>query len=61
MSIGRGPTVNEDDLIQALKNNVIGGAVMDVYTKEPVSKDSELWKLPNVFMTFHCAALDPDW
>ena len=61
MSIGRGPTVKEDDLIAALKGKVIGGAVLDVYAKEPVAPENELWKLPNVFMTPHCADQDPEW
>ena len=45
MNIGRGPTVNEDELITALKDKVIAGAVLDVYKVEPLPKESELWKL----------------
>ena len=40
MSIGRGPTVKEDDLIKALKNKVLGGAVLDVFAKEPLDSKS---------------------
>ena len=61
MSIGRGPTVKEDDLIKALKKKVIGGAVLDVFAKEPLDSKSDLWKLPNVFITPHCADQDPEW
>ena len=55
MNVGRGITVNENDLIQALKENKIAGAVLDVYQVEPLPKESELWTLPNVLMTPHCA------
>jgi len=57
MNIGRGNTVVEDDLIRALKEKVIAGAVLDVFYKEPLSESSELWDLPNVLMTPHCADL----
>ena len=55
MNIGRGPTVQEEDLIKALKDGVIGGAVLDVFKKEPLDTESELWSLPNVLITPHCA------
>lgn len=55
MNIGRGVTVKESDLVDALKAKVIAGAVLDVFEFEPLSKDSELWDLPNVLMTPHCA------
>ena len=61
MNIGRGPTVHENELITALKENFIAGAVLDVYTVEPLPKESELWKLPNVLMTPHCADQDPEY
>ena len=37
MNIGRGPTVNEPELIAALKEGQIAGAVLDVFTVEPLS------------------------
>ena len=55
MNIGRGPTVQEEDLIKALKEEIIGGAVLDVFKKEPLDQESELWSLPNVLITPHCA------
>lgn len=61
MNIGRGPTVNEDDLVTALKEKVIGGAVLDVFKVEPLATTSELWSLPNVLMTPHCADQDPEY
>jgi phosphoglycerate dehydrogenase-like enzyme len=43
MNVGRGATVNEDDLIQALKQETIKGAVLDVFKTEPLPTSSELW------------------
>ena len=53
VNIARGAVVNEDDLINALKNNELGGAVLDVFETEPLSEESELWNLPNVVITPH--------
>ena len=58
MNIGRGPTVNEQDLIECLKDKTIAGAVLDVFQVEPLSKDSELWKMDNVFITPHTVNKD---
>ena len=61
MNIGRGNTVKESDLIEALKTKVIAGAVLDVFEVEPLSKKSELWDMPNVLMTPHCADQDAQY
>jgi phosphoglycerate dehydrogenase-like enzyme len=61
MSIGRGPTVNEDDLVKCLKNGTIAGAVMDVFKTEPLPRESELWKLSNVYITPHCCDVTEDY
>mmetsp|Transcript_6277 Transcript_6277/g.4473 ORF Transcript_6277/g.4473 Transcript_6277/m.4473 type:complete len:126 (+) Transcript_6277:573-950(+) len=55
MNIGRGTTVDEDHLVDALKTGKIAGAVLDVFKVEPLPKESELWKCPNLLMTPHCA------
>ncbi|WP_342599839.1 NAD(P)-dependent oxidoreductase [Psychrobacillus sp. FSL H8-0483] len=59
VNTARGPIVCEEDLIKALKDNVIGGACLDVFTEEPLSLDSELRKLGNVVLTPHTAGM-PD-
>lgn len=51
----RGPVVQEEALIEALKARRIGGACLDVYEKEPLSKDSGLRGLDNVILTPHIA------
>ena len=48
-------------MITALKNGTIAGAVLDVFTVEPLPEDSELWTLPNVLITPHCADRDPEF
>lgn len=35
--------------------------MLDVFYEEPLSPDSELWSIPNVLMTPHCADLTPDY
>ncbi|MBM7588108.1 phosphoglycerate dehydrogenase-like enzyme [Bacillus pakistanensis] len=53
INIGRGETVDEDDLIQALKEKQIAGAGLDVFTQEPLSEESPLWNMENVIITPH--------
>ena len=58
MNIGRGQTVKEEDLIQALKREDIAGACLDVFAVEPLAQDSPLWDMPNVLIYPHCADND---
>jgi phosphoglycerate dehydrogenase-like enzyme len=61
INIGRGNSINEADLIEALRNGVIGGAVLDVFEREPLANDSALWSFPNVYITPHTSAISfPD-
>jgi D-3-phosphoglycerate dehydrogenase len=55
INCARGGLVNEDALLQALKNNKIAGAGLDVYGVEPY-EGGPLSKLPNVIMTCHMGA-----
>ncbi len=57
ISIGRGSTVNEKDLIVHLKNNKEFYASLDVFNKEPLTKKSKLWKMSNVSITPHVASI----
>jgi phosphoglycerate dehydrogenase-like enzyme len=57
MNVGRGSIINGADLVCALREGVIGGAVLDVFENEPLDQDSPLWQLPNVFITPHTAAM----
>ena len=53
INTSRGPIVNEDDLIIALSTNVIAGAGIDVYEKEPLPESNKLRFLPNALLTPH--------
>lgn len=53
MNFGRGNVVEERVLIEALKNNEIEHAVLDVYEVEPLPQTSELWDLDNVTLSPH--------
>ena len=55
INTARGGLINESDLIQALKNNVIKGAALDVFKKEPL-EESELFNQDNIILTPHIAA-----
>lgn len=59
VNTARGPIVCEADLIEALENNVIGGACLDVFAVEPLDLDSKLRTLKNVVLTPHSAGM-PD-
>ena len=53
INTSRGPIVNEEDLIIALSTNVIAGAGIDVYEKEPLPENNKLRFLPNALLTPH--------
>ncbi|NOT04598.1 MAG: D-2-hydroxyacid dehydrogenase [Anaerolineales bacterium] len=56
INVGRGQAVDESALIEALNQNKIAGAVLDVLEQEPLPKDHPFWETPNLLMTFHTAA-----
>ncbi len=56
INVGRGSAVDESALIEALHQNKIAGAVLDVFEKEPLPKDHPFWTTPNLLMTFHTSA-----
>lgn len=53
VNIARGQLVVENDLIDALNNKKISGAVLDVFETEPLEKESPLWNMDNVIITPH--------
>ena len=56
INTSRGGLINQDDLIQALKDGTIAGAGLDVMTPEPIPPNHELVQMPNVFLTPHIAS-----
>lgn len=59
MNIARGAIVDEPALIEALQAKRIAGAALDVFTTEPLSKDSPLWTMDNVVITPHNSGDSP--
>ncbi len=56
INTARGPIINEADLIQALSDNVIAGAGLDVLEQEPPDADNPLLGMSNVVITPHVAS-----
>ena len=56
INIGRGPTVDEPALVEALSSGHLGGACLDVFEKEPLPVESPLWEMPNVLVSPHSAS-----
>ena len=57
INTARGGIINEDDLFDALNNNRIFGAGIDVFEQEPPTNDHKLFSLENIILTPHNAAL----
>lgn len=55
VNTARGPIIEEDDLIDALKSGQVGGAGLDVFAKEPLPKNSLLTSFENIILTPHMA------
>jgi phosphoglycerate dehydrogenase-like enzyme len=61
VNIGRGATVDEPALIEALERGVIAGAALDVFAVEPLPEESPLWRMPNVLVSPHRAGDHERW
>ncbi|MFC1984384.1 D-2-hydroxyacid dehydrogenase [Chloroflexota bacterium] len=53
INIARGGLIDEAVLIRALKEGWIAGAGLDVFQREPLPTESELWEMPNVIISSH--------
>jgi D-2-hydroxyacid dehydrogenase (NADP+) len=58
-NVGRGETIDQHALIEALQTGEIGGAGLDVTSPEPLPTDSPLWTMQNVMITSHTSGLSP--
>ncbi|MGN0734497.1 MAG: phosphoglycerate dehydrogenase [Anaerovoracaceae bacterium] len=56
VNTGRGPLIDHDGLVKAMKEELIAGAGIDVYDVEPAPVDDTLFDIPNVIHTPHVAA-----
>ncbi|WP_250008863.1 phosphoglycerate dehydrogenase [Actinoplanes sp. M2I2] len=59
VNVGRGTTLDEEALLDALEDGSIGGAALDVFETEPLPESSGLWNEPNVIITPHVAGGRP--
>ena len=57
LNLARGVHVVEEDLLAALNNGKLKGAMLDVFSREPLPQESPLWAHPRVAMTPHVAAV----
>lgn len=59
VNAGRGATVDEDALVEALRDGTLAGAALDVTETEPLPADSPLWEAPHLILTPHVAGGRP--
>ncbi|MBI5160679.1 MAG: D-2-hydroxyacid dehydrogenase [Micrococcales bacterium] len=57
VNVGRGSTIDEAALVDALRDGRVGGAVLDVFETEPLPTSSPLWTMENVVISPHTAAI----
>jgi phosphoglycerate dehydrogenase-like enzyme len=61
LNVGRGPVIDEAELIRALQTNRIRGAALDVFDVEPLPAGHPFYALENVLLSPHCADRVPGW
>lgn len=59
VNVARGPLLDEEALVDALRSGHLRGAVLDVYGREPLAPESALWQLRQVVMTPHVSGVSP--
>jgi phosphoglycerate dehydrogenase-like enzyme len=61
VNVARGKMIDDDAVIEALKDGRLGGAALDVFTSEPLDRASPYWDLPNVIVTPHTSGSMQDY
>jgi phosphoglycerate dehydrogenase-like enzyme len=61
INVGRGRLIDDDAVVEALRNGRLGGAAMDVFAREPLDPSSPYWDLPNVIVTPHMSGAMEDY
>jgi len=59
INFGRGGIINDEDLIAAVKERTIAGAVLDVFRTEPLPADHAFWTTPGITVLPHIGGLHP--
>jgi glyoxylate/hydroxypyruvate reductase len=60
VNIGRGALIEQDALCDLLEDGHLSGAVLDVFTPEPIPDGHRLWRTRNLIISPHTAADDPN-
>lgn len=60
INVSRGPVIDDDALIDALRENRIGGAALDVFATQPLPADHPYLGFDNVIVTPHMAGISED-
>ena len=58
VNVGRSSAIDYLALFKMLKSEEIAGAILDVFSTEPISKNSEIWDIPNLIISPHISADD---
>jgi phosphoglycerate dehydrogenase-like enzyme len=61
INIARGKLIDDDAVVTALREGRLGGAALDVFTREPLDASSPYWDLPNVIVTPHTSGAMEDY
>jgi phosphoglycerate dehydrogenase-like enzyme len=61
INVSRGEVVDEKAMANALRDNRLHAAAVDVFANEPLAAESELWELPNIVITPHVAGLSKEY
>lgn len=59
VNVARGSLLDERALGERLRDGRLGGAVLDVFEREPLPSDSDLWTVPRLLLTPHVSATSP--
>ena len=61
INVARGKLIDDEAVAAALRDGRLGGAALDVFTREPLEASSPYWDLPNVIVTPHTAGAMADY
>ncbi|HQT77163.1 MAG TPA: D-2-hydroxyacid dehydrogenase [Rhodopila sp.] len=60
LNFGRGAVIKDEDLIAAVRNKTIAGAILDVFRQEPLPKEHEFWRTEGIMVLPHIGGPHPD-
>jgi len=61
VNIARGKLIDDEAVIEALRDGRLGGAALDVFSQEPLEASSPYWDMPNVIVTPHTSGALRDY